>query len=177
MAYSVKKVFSRALSCVAFCALAVSSLCLHSCSSDECTDNKNSLPLAEFYSSLPEPEQVSIDSISVYGIGAPGDSLLVDSASSLQQVYLPFRIDQTSTTYVIKYLQQLLSEQNLADTVTFDYTISPQFVSSACGVVYYYDDVRITHTRHFIDSITCPEGRITNANRANIYVYFRINEQ
>lgn len=146
------------------------------CASDECNDNKNSLPLAEFYSSLPTPERVSIDSVSVFGIGAPGDSVLVDSASSLQQVYLPFRIDQPSTTYVIRYLQRVLAEQNMADTIRFDYAISPQFVSSACGAVYYYDDIRISHTNHFIDSVTCPGNRITNANLANIFIYFRINE-
>ena len=47
--------------------VAVVSVSAVSCASDECEDNKNSLPLAEFYSSLPEPEAVSLDSISEIG--------------------------------------------------------------------------------------------------------------
>ena len=151
-------------------------LTLSSCASDECDDNKNSLPLAEFYSSLPEPQPVSLDSISIYGIGAQGDSILVDSAASVGQCHLPFRIDTGETTYVIQYLQQAISEIGIRDTVTFRYTIDPQFVSSACGAVYYYDDIRIEHTNHFLDSVSCPGRKITNENKVNILMYFRIDE-
>ena len=157
--------------------VAVVSVSAVSCASDECEDNKNSLPLAEFYSSLPEPEAVSLDSISVYGIGAPGDSLLLDSASNVGQCYLPFRIDEGRTSYVIHYLKKGIAGGTLRDTVAFSYGIRPEFVSSACGAVYYYDNVAIDHTCNLIDSVVCPEGRITNANRANIFIYFRAAEE
>lgn len=146
------------------------------CASDECEDNKNSLPLAVIMASLPEPQEAELDSISVYGIGAPGDSLLLDSASSVGQMYLPFRIDETRTTYVIRYLQSVIAEKGICDTISFNYDIKPMFVSSACGAVYYYDNIRIENTTHFIDSVTCPGNRITNANIPNIFIYFRINE-
>ncbi len=147
------------------------------CSSDECADNKNSLPLAKVMTSQPEPKEAALNSITVYGIGAPGDSLLVDSASNVGQVYLPFRIDTGNTTYVIRYWDQPVVGSYINDTISFSYDIKPMFVSSACGAVYYYDNIRIDHTYNLIDSINCPGDRITNANEPNIFIYFRMNEE
>lgn len=145
------------------------------CSNSECYDNKNSLPLAGFYSSSEKPQAISLDSISILGVGAPGDSILQDSVRSLSQVYLPFRIDQNSTTYEIRYLSGLAGFFRLSDFITFNYDIVPMFVSSACGAVYYYKIQSIEHTTNFIDSVVCPMGEITNANIENLKIYFRVN--
>lgn len=145
------------------------------CSTSECYDNQNSLPLAGFYSSGARPQAISLDSISVLGIGAPGDSILQDSVRSLSEVYLPFRIDQNSTTYQIRYLGGQAGYFRISDEITFNYDIIPMFVSSACGAVYYYKMTSIEHTSNFIDSVICPEGVITNANTENLKIYFRVN--
>ncbi|MDE6097074.1 MAG: hypothetical protein K2G52_12910 [Muribaculaceae bacterium] len=147
------------------------------CSSDECLDNKNSLPLAGFYSSAELPQQITLDSISIYGIGAPGDSVLHDSVRGLSQSYLPFRIDEGETKYVIKYLSGLLGRYGIADTITFRYEIQPWFVSAACGAVYYYNMDTILTTRHVIDSVTCPSGQITNVSTENLRIYFRVSSE
>ena len=148
-----------------------------SCSSDECLDNKNSLPLAGFYSSAELPQQISIDSVSIYGIGAPGDSVLHDSVKGLSQSYLPFRIDEGETKYVIKYLSGLLGRYGISDTITFRYEIQPWFVSAACGAVYYYNMDTILTTHYVIDSVTCPTGRITNVSTENLRIYFRVSSE
>lgn len=147
------------------------------CATSECYDNQNSLPLAGFYSSQEVPVAISLDSISILGIGAPGDSILQDSVRSLSQVYLPFRIDQNSTTYQIRYLGGLPGVFHMADEITFIYEIEPMFVSSACGTVYYYKMVSIDYTQAFIDSVTCPSGVITNENLENIKIYFRVSTE
>ncbi|MCH5229860.1 MAG: hypothetical protein J1F12_07715 [Muribaculaceae bacterium] len=144
------------------------------CSTSECFDNQNSLPLAGFYSSEPEPRPISLDSISILGIGAPGDSILQDSVRTLSEVYLPFRIDQPSTTYEIRYLGGEAGIFRVSDFITFNYEIIPMFVSSACGTVYYYKMESINYTDNFIDSVVCPEGKITNANIENLKIYFRV---
>lgn len=146
-----------------------------SCSTSECYDNQNSLPLAGFYSSEEVPQAISLDSISIVGIGAPGDSILQDSVRSLSEVYLPFRIDQNTTTYQILYLGGVLGELGIFDIIEFDYEIKPMFVSTACGTVYYYKMNSINYTTNIIDSVTCPEGTITNANIENLKIYFRVN--
>lgn len=150
-------------------------IALASCSNDECLENKNSLPLAGFYSSEETPRAVSLDSISIYGIGVPGDSILHDSVSGLSQSYLPFRIDQPETKYVISYLSGLLGVYHISDTITFHYDIVPWFVSSACGAVYDYKMTSIETTHHVIDSVTCPDEVITNVNSENLKIYFRVS--
>ncbi|MBD5358223.1 MAG: hypothetical protein HDR88_14730 [Bacteroides sp.] len=148
---------------------------LASCSSGECLDNKNSLPLAGFYTSETTPQKITLDSISIYGIGAPGDSVLHDSVRNLSQSYLPFRIDQGQTKYVIQYLSGMLGRYHIADTITFNYDIVPWFVSAACGAVYYYDMTSIETTHNIIDSVTCPLGTIDNSDIENLKIYFRVN--
>jgi hypothetical protein len=147
------------------------------CSSDECYDNRNSLPLAGFYSSARVPQQISLDSISILGLGVPGDSILQDSVRGLGESYLPFRIDQNSTTYEIRYLSGVLGQLRIADTITFNYDIVPWFVSSACGVIYQYHMTSINTTHNIIDSVTCPGGVITNADSENIRIYFRVSTE
>ena len=146
-----------------------------SCSNSECYDNQNSLPLAGFYSSSETPKAITLDSLTILGVGAPGDSILQDSVRSLSQVYLPFRIDQESTTYEIKYLAGVPGMLRLSDVITFNYEIFPMFVSTACGAVYYYKIKSIETTHNFIDSVTCPGGVITNANIENLKIYFRVD--
>ncbi|MCH5227557.1 MAG: hypothetical protein J1F16_07080 [Muribaculaceae bacterium] len=145
------------------------------CSTSECYDNQNSLPLAGFYTSAARPQAISLDSISILGIGAPGDSILQDSVRTISQVYLPFRLDQNSTTYEIQYLSALPGIYYISDYITFNYDILPMFVSAACGAVYYYKITSIETTHNFIDSVTCPSGEITNANIENLKIYFRVN--
>lgn len=147
---------------------------LAACSSDECLENKNSLPLAGFYSSEAVPQAISIDSISIYGVGAPGDSILHDSVRGLSETYLPFRIDQDSTVFVIRYLQEPFGSYGIEDTITFRYDILPDFVSAACGAVYDYRMRQISTTHFLIDSVTCPDGTITNLNAQNLRIYFRV---
>lgn len=146
-----------------------------SCNNSECYDNQNSLPLAGFYSSEATPKAITLDSITILGAGAPGDSILQDSVRNISEAYLPFRIDQDSTTYVIYYLQGVLGQYGIYDIITFNYDIVPMFVSSACGAVYYYKIKSIDYTTNIIDSVVCPTGEITNANIENLKIYFRVS--
>lgn len=148
-----------------------------SCSNEECYENKNSLPLAGFYSSSPDPKAISLDYVSIYGVGVPGDSVLHDSVRSLSQSYLPFNIDRNSTKYVIQYLSDLSGLLRVRDTITFNYEIVPYFVSAACGAIYEYKMTSIESTHYFIDSVTCPLKIIDNRNMENLKIYFRVQSQ
>lgn len=164
----------RRLACHLPAAAAALCIGMGGCSSDECYDNRNSLPLAGFYSSNDSLQRaIQIDSVSILGLGAPGDSVLHDSVRHLAETYLPFRIDTTSTTYVIRYLQGELGRHHIADTVTFSYDPEPWFVSAACGVSYRYVMKRIANTHYVIDSVVCPKGVIDNVSGENLRIYFR----
>lgn len=146
------------------------------CSTKECYENRNSLPLAGFYSSSEEPEAISLNSITIAGIGAPGDSLLHDKASSLSETYLPFRIDSPETSYAIRYTGADYGNLNLADTITFRYKIIPWFISEECGATFKFEIENIETTHTFIDSVTCPTGIIDNINTQNLRIYFRVDD-
>lgn len=160
-------------------AAALSLIIVTACVSNECLDNKNSLPLAGFYASGESEQKVTLDSISIFGIDAPEKSMILDSATNISSVYLPFRIDQPSTTYVIRYEQKAISDSRYNDTLQFDYDIIPYFVSSACGAIYKYKINRIVQTHHLIDSVVCtsPDQIIDNTAIENIRIYFRVNSQ
>lgn len=169
--------YTRMFSRIAGVAVMASLFIVSGCVNDECFENKNSLPLAGFYSSDEKPKAITLGYISIYGIGSPGDSILHDSIAGLSQSYLPFRIDEGNTRYVIRYFSGIPEGVNVADTITFNYEIIPWFVSSACGAVYNYDMTSITTTHHIIDSVTCPQGVIDNKNAENLKIYFRVNTE
>ncbi len=71
------------------------------CNTTGCVDNKSSIPLAGFYS-YETLGAISLSNISVGGIGAPNDSLLLDNTSA-SEVYLPFRSLYEETAFFIRY--------------------------------------------------------------------------
>lgn len=157
-----------------FC-IASSVLALASCSTDECYDNRNALPLADLYSSEPTPQRISLDSISVWGVGVPRDSMLLDAARNVQQIYLPFSIERPSASFVIRYDALRRIDPSVPDdTLSFSYKQRPVFESQACGVFYRFDDIAVSHTSFLIDSVTCPKGYIDNSPSANLHIYFRV---
>ena len=148
---------------------------LASCDSNGCEENSSSLPLAGFYSSSSK-SAITIDSLTVYGIGAPGDSAIIRNQASTQQVYLPFDVDTTCCRFVITYNQQSLAAIGAADTITVNYDCVPYFYSKDCGAFYIFDVNDISVTNNYIDSIQMPHRRIDNINRENIKIFFRTSE-
>lgn len=138
------------------------------CDSSDCTDNRNSLPLAGFLSSGEDPQSVTIDTLRIAGIGAPADSAM--TLTNASQAYLPFNLEAHSTSFVLRYNAM---PRALFDTITFTYDPSPWFGSSKCGVIYRYKIQDIAHTTHMVDSVTCPGGLIDNTPGQNIFIYFR----
>ena len=51
------------------------------CNTQGCTDNRSALPMMGFYS-MATQNQVMLDSLVMGGVGAPGDSLLIEKGES-----------------------------------------------------------------------------------------------
>ena len=148
------------------------------CATEECYDNKNALPYAGFYGVMEgKMEGLSIDSVMVYGLGAPGDSILSDGKKRISNLYLPFRIDKDTTAYVFRLINRSLGNYIVSDTVKFVYDLEPVFVSAACGVSYRYKIKEISNSGILIDSVICPGNVITNADRENLKIYFNTGEE
>lgn len=146
-----------------------------SCSTDECEENTSALPLAGFYSSGKVPQAISLDTISVYGIGAPGDSAIISKKAGRSETYLPFDPESDESKFVIRYdaLAGTSGGNAPSDTITFVYSKTPWFYSVACGVSYVYDIKDIQYSTNIIDSVACPRGVIDNSQGENIRIYFR----
>lgn len=145
---------------------------LASCASKECYDNQNTLPLAGFYSSTEPSASVSLDSLEVYAIGVPGDSVLLKpSPASIKEIYLPFNPEADRTDYVFTNARTKVS-----DTIVFRYIRQPWFASEACGVVYRFEMQDISWCGTLIDSVKCPEGIITNRPVENLKIYFKLRK-
>lgn len=141
-------------------------LALAGCAS-ECYENQNALPLAKFsYVEDSVAKPCDMDSLRVYGLGAPNDSVLHDGGR-VSELYLPFRVDGDTTRYVFEHARL----SSIRDTVTFRYERSPRLVSAECGVSYVYRIQGITSTGPFVDSVVCADGEITNQNKSNLVIY------
>lgn len=144
------------------------------CNTAGCSDNQNSLPLAGFYSSTTLGE-ISLDSVEVGGIGAPGDSLLYHSGQRLSEIYLPFRSSVGSTSFFIRYMATggVPVSAHPADTLTFYYTSSPYFAGEECGAMFRYRITRLDHTRHVLDSVSIVDSTITNVPVRQIEIFYK----
>ncbi len=148
---------------------------LAACNTNGCLENRNSVPLAGFYSSA-TLKSITVDSVQITGEGMPEDDPLLKAGERVSQVYLPMRSTRPSTSWVISYKQKDLDLPELNDTLTFDYDSAPYFAGNECGVVYYYEITRMEHTCHLIDSVAVSDSLITNFDMERIHIYFRTAE-
>lgn len=139
-----------------------------SCSGEGCTNNRNSIPLAGFYE-LDTENKVSVRRMPVYGIGAPNDSSLLDTARNSQQVYLPLRGNRTQTAFVF-------DGGAIKDTLTINYESYPYFDGEDCGAMWQYLIHNVEYTRNFIDSVLVTDPLINNQERERLMIFLHLPE-
>lgn len=154
-------------------ALAMTATATTSCSSDGCTENGSSLPLAAFYASG-SGSSVTPASVTVRGIGAPGDSAIATN-EALSQVYLPLRISCDTTSFAITFGTDG-DATSTTDTLTLRYRAVPTFVSQDCGAMYNFEIGSYKCTSHAIDSVVLTHNVITNANRVSIKIFVPVSQ-
>lgn len=136
-----------------------------SCNNGNCPGNSNAIPLAEFYQ---DGSSVIINNLTVYGIGAPGDSLILDEASA-SSVYMPLHISTGNCCYVLDYNTEGLE----ADTIKLEYEAIPYFESHECGAMFNFRITGIEYTLNAIDSIAITRTLINNDDVASIKIYMQ----
>ncbi len=130
-----------------------------------CMENASSMGIVKFYNSATKAT-CTWDSTTVYGIGAPGDSVLVNKKST-SGVSLPMRINSDTVRYVFKFY----TNTDFNDTLTIAYKSEPHFASEECGAVYYYNISEYKCTNHSIDSLIFTTMRFTNSDIEKIKLY------
>lgn len=165
------------LAAAAIAGIAVVMPALTGCNTAGCTDNHSALPMMGFYN-MATKSPVILDSLELGGVGAPDDSLLIKSGSSVQWLYFPLRFDseQTSFRFHYDYKEQGLDKPELDDILTIRYTSEPYFASEECGAFYVYRVTGISYTKHLIDSVAVVDSVINNIDMERFKVFFRIAE-
>jgi len=156
---------------IAFWLISVAGLCMAatSCSNDGCDGNSSSLPLASLYVGN---QQQTVSGLTIMGIGAPGDLLLVDSATA-SEVYLPLRANAASTSYAIsRWVTTEGGSRRLYDTLTIDYEPIEFFHSLDCGTMFNFNVKSTAVTTHGIDSVIPLTPMITNSTTPALRIYF-----
>lgn len=159
-----------------FLALLGLAVILHACNTTGCLENRNSLPLAGFYSSDTVPHAITLDSVQVTGLGVKNDSALIEAGLKISTLYLPMRATQPNTGWVFSYKWKYLDIPALNDTIEFEYTSTPRFASEECGVIYDYRITQCRYTTHLIDSVRLTDSLINNIDKERIHIYFRTDE-
>lgn len=149
---------------------------LHACNDAGCMDNRSSIPFAQFYQKGDLRSTISVDSLTIFGIGQKNDSLIADSVRSLSSVSLPFRNDDTITQFVLQYNYAWNKNRESNDTLTFIYRPYVYFASVDCGVMFNYTLKEGLYTRHILDSVIIVTSEITNQNIENIKLVFPAEE-
>ena len=102
----------KALAYIRVAVAALMAVAATSCNNNGCLENQSAVPRCGFYSSSSK-KTVSLDSISVYAVGVPGDSMLV-RCGTVSQLYMPLDMSSDVTRYVLHY-----------DAVAIGATITP----------------------------------------------------
>ena len=145
------------------------------CNTSGCYDNRNSIPLAGLYS-YETLQKITLNTLMIYGIGAPGDSVLVNSGTGVSEIYLPMRSTADNVSWVFHYTQADISGLDLNDTISFDYTSHPYFASEECGASYRYRITGCRWTKHLIDSLAITDSLITNVDIVRIQIFMRTSQ-
>ena len=129
-----------------------------------CFENRTSIPKAALYASNMPDKTISVDSISVYGIGQKSGGMIVDCGKRVTSFSLPFRNDADTTQFVIRYDMNELAQYGVCDTLTFIYTRYPHFISADCGVTFNYQIDDFSYTTYMLDSAAVMVDVVTNVD-------------
>lgn len=139
-----------------------------------CFENRTSIPKVAFYASNTPERAISIDSISVYGVGQKTGAMIVDCGKRVTSLSLPFRNDADTTQYVVQYDMKALAQYGIRDTLTFVYTRYPHFISADCGVTFNYRIDQFQYTTHMLDSAALMVEEVTNIDQETLRLYYYV---
>ncbi len=155
------------------CAAVLATGLMTACSDSSCYDGSNSLPLVRFYMSGGDGKPVTVNGVTLRGVGAPKDSAYV-SGKAVSEAYLPLRATMTSTQWVMEITTTAGVAVN--DTLSMEYSSEPYFASAECGATFAFDIKRVACTHNLVDSVVLVHQRVTNEASETVRVYFKNNK-
>ncbi|MGL5015486.1 MAG: DUF6452 family protein [Bacteroidales bacterium] len=141
------------------------------CGNEGCQETISVNARCSFYSKSTNAS-FTFDSITVYGIGAPQDSILYNRATSQSYIKLPLKKFQEESSYVLHFQGAESEIIDQRDTVTFYYKNKSYFISEDCGTVIHHLVDSVRYTRHYIDSLIVAKQSIINLDEENLLLLF-----
>ncbi|MGL4993786.1 MAG: DUF6452 family protein [Bacteroidales bacterium] len=141
------------------------------CGNEGCQETISVNARCSFYKKS-NNKSFSFDSITVYGVGAPDDSLLYNRSTSQSYVKLPLKKFTEESSYVFHFQGAESEIIDKKDTVTFYYKNQSYFISEDCGTVVHHLVDSVIYTRHYIDSLIIAKQSIINLDEENLLLLF-----
>lgn len=107
----------------------------------------------------------SLDSLTVTSIGT--DSVIINNQKTVTDFSLPLRYTKDTTTLVFHY------SKNIRDTLTIKHSNTPKFVSVECGYEMKQAILKLTYTRHKLDSIRIISNSTNTDGTRNLALFYR----
>jgi hypothetical protein len=137
------------------------SIMLLSCNSTGCYDQTDVKVNCSFYS-LDTKKAVSLDSVTVWGVGS--DSIIYDN-STLSEIALELNPKSNETKYVF---QAVAEGYTFRDTLTFKHTNKPWFQSMDCGCMVFSTLDTCLTTGSIFQSVTIVNHEVINYDTEHV---------
>ncbi len=135
---------------------------LVSCSSEGCYEDTDSNVIISLKESDDETV-ISVDSLTVFGLGMESDSLYKDATEA--NLSLPLYAGSNQSVFVI--LNGLIF-----DTITINYTSRYNFISKGCGYNFLHSIESVSFTKNKIDTILIISNSVSPSNEENLRTFF-----
>lgn len=106
----------------------------------------------------------TLDSLTITALYT--DSIILNNATSVTEVFIPLRYT-SDTTFLVLHFSRLTR-----DTLTIRHTNNPKFISMDCGYEMKQAITSVSYTRHRLDSIHVTSSSTTTDGTKNLELYF-----
>jgi hypothetical protein len=137
-------------------------LFLASCSNEGCYEDTES-NVNIFLKETDNESTLSIDSITVFGLGVQSDSLYKNASES--SLSLPLFAGSAQCVFII-------INGTTYDTIKINYTSRYNFVSKGCGYNYLHNIESVSFTKNKIDTILIISNSVTPSDEENLRTFF-----
>ena len=131
------------------------------------------------FKSVPNLRIRALDNDSILGLESAEEFGFSDRANSPDSIFLPLRINAMNTQFELisgsaADDEDATLETGTIDTLSFDYVVTEQFISRACGFVANFnelDTVRNVFTTDWIKGINIVDTTITNSTLIHVQIF------
>ncbi len=143
---------------------------------DICVDGDTPLLILTFYD-VENPETAkSVSNLRIVGLGQDDPVNTFTDRSTVDSVAIPLRVDQTQSQFILIFdsADEAEAETGNIDTLSFQYNVTEEFVSRACGFVANFTDLNSVLTsdaENWIQNIEISNPAVIKLDSAHVKIF------